>query len=224
VYCNASDPAAGTARYIAIDTDEAQAHGCNAVAPTPNEQARSRACLESNPGGAQESVNGMLVHNRASSLAMVCDGFAAPEGVAWTTGMTCFVIAALQEATRAMTAVDDLCSANDVIQEYAQGTWISASGEVGCTFLGAVFAPEIKTLSVTLRRAAPIVGQVAAFAMQEAAALACDALFDGSSSSASRLGRWLADNHNANVASDISHKGLCLAVGNSDVKAVPCRG
>lgn len=223
VSCSASDPAAGNANYVAIDTDEAQAHGCDAVAPTPNEQARSRACLQANPGGAQQTVDGMLVHNRASSLAMVCDGFAAPQGVEWTTGMTCFVIAALQEATHAMAAVDNLCSASDVIEQYTNGTWIRGTAEVGCTFLGAVFMKEVEVIAETMRTATPIVGQAAAFAMGQAADLACDAFFGGSSSKTSQLGQWLEANHEAHVASDITHQGLCLAVGNGDVKAVTCR-
>lgn len=223
VACSASDPAAGLRGYIAIDTDQAQGRGCDAQAPTPGEQARSRACLAAYPGGAQESIDGMLVHNRASSLAMVCDGFAAPEGVAWTTAMTCFVIAVLADGSSEAGVVDALCKANDVIQEYAESDWMQATGEVGCVYLAQVVGGRAKlAVQVASGPAARVVGALASAAM-EVPALACDAVFGGSSSKASEFGEWLENNHQANVASDISNKGMCLAVGNSNVEAVQCR-
>lgn len=220
VQCSASDPAAGLFSYIALVPSVAVDHGCtSATARSAAEQANSRICLQQYPAEQQETrtVDGVTIHNYVASMYQVCSGFGTEAEFTWTPEMTCAFVAIVADYGRVdiplLSPTDNLCSAASVVEAYVNDAWLGYAGSEACNFFSNTLATGTGILAAGT--AAPAsgpgavaVGVVTYRAIKTGIGATCGGVFSGAFAAA---GEWLEARHQANVAVDVSSKGLCLA-------------
>lgn len=234
VQCSASDPAAGLFSYIALVPSVAVDHGCtSATAQSAAEQANSRICLQHYPAEQQvtRTDDRVTIHNYVASMYQVCSGFGTKAEFTWTPEMTCAFIAIVADYGRVdvplLRPTDNLCSATSVAEAYANDSWLGFTGSEACNFFSNTLATGTGILAAGT--AAPVsgpgavaVGVVTYRAIKTGIGVTCGGVFSGAFAAA---GQWLEARHQANVAVDVSRKGLCLAESTSFGNrwaAVPC--